>query len=378
MKKLFGAAAEAARVAPLPAETGEARTRSYFQLGLVGGIGVLVALLLGSIVSQLSTVLVYVGLALFLALGLDPLVSFLEKKLPRGAAIATVVIGAILVFAGVVLAIVPVLVHQTANLVKDVPGMVEDIMNSPFYADVMGRYGDGIRDAVNSGLQFLQDPKNLATIGGGVFAIGAGVAGGITGVTIVFILTLYFLSSLRRMKSLAARFVPAYRRPGFLEITEDVSGAVGRYVIGQVSLALINAVLSFIMLTIIQAPLPALLALVAFIGSLIPLVGTLSASIIITLVCLIASPVTALIAGIYYLVYMQVEAYVLSPRIMNKAVSVPGAIVVIAAVAGGALGGILGALVAIPVAASVIILVQKLVFPAQDAKILPPTKASDA
>src|SRR5690606_7510478 len=114
-----------------------------------------------------------------------------------------------------------------------------------------------------------------------------------------------------------------------------------------------------IFLSIVGAPMPALLALVAFIGSLIPLVGTLSGSIIITLTCLFVSPTTALLAGIYYLVYMQIEAYVISPRIMSKAVAVPGAIVVIAAVGGGSLGGVLGALVAIPVAASIIIVVQK-------------------
>lgn len=360
-------------------EQGEPRAlplagRPPFQVGLVGGLGLLVALLIGSMVTQLSTVLVYIGLALFLALGLDPLVSWLEKKLPRGAAIATVVVGAVLVFAGIILAIVPVLVKQIASLVEDVPGMISDIQHSEFYADIIGRYGDGIKDALNGAFQFLQDPSNLAQIGGGVFAVGAGVAGGVTGVIVVFILTLYFLSSLRRMKAVSARFVPAYRRPGFSEIVEDVSGAVGRYVIGQLSLALINGVLSFIMLSIIGAPLPALLALIAFFGSMIPLVGTISASIIITLACFLTSPVTALIAGIYYLVYMQIEAYVLSPRIMSKAVSVPGAIVVIAAVAGGALGGILGALVAIPVAASVMIIIQKLVFPTQDAKRTPPSK----
>ena len=352
--------------------------RPPFQVGLVGGLGLLLAVLIGSVVSQLSTVLVYIGLALFLALGLDPLVSWLEKKLPRGAAIATVVIGAVLVFAGIILAIIPVLVKQIASLVEDVPGMISDIQHSDFYADVINRYGDGIKDALNGAFQFIQDPGNIAQIGGGVFAVGAGVAGGVTGVIVVFILTLYFLSSLRRMKGVAARFVPAYRRPGFREIVEDVSGAVGRYVIGQLSLGLVNGVLSFIMLSIIGAPMPALLALIAFFGSLIPLVGTISAAIIISLACFLTSPVTALIAGIYYLVYMQIEAYVLSPRIMSKAVSVPGAIVVIAAVAGGALGGILGALVAIPVAASCIIIIQKLVFPTQDAKKTPPPKPGTA
>ncbi len=343
-----------------------------FQIGLTGGLGVLLAMLLGGVITQLSTVIVYIGLALFLSLGLDPLVTLIERKLPRAAAIAVVVVSAIVVFAGILLAIVPILVEQTANLIADLPGYVKDVANSTWYNDLTGQYGGQIQDGVNGALQFIQDPKNLAALGGGLLAVGVNVASAFTGITIVFILTLYFLASLRSIKALAARFLPAYRREGFTEIVDDVSGAVGRYVIGQVSLALINGVLSFILLTIIGAPLPVLLALIAFLGSLIPLVGTLSASIVISLICLFASPVTALVAGIYYLIYLQVEAYVLSPRIMNKAVNVPGAIVVVAAIAGGTIGGVLGALVAIPFAASAIIIIQKVLFPAQDVKTTPP------
>lgn len=348
-----------------------------FMYGLLGALGVLVALMLGGIVNQLATVLVYIGVAIFLALGLDPIVAFLERKLPRPAAVAIVVAGVVLAFAGIILAIVPILVEQVANLIENGPQMVKDIMASDWFKDLNAQFGSTFEDAANGVLSFLQDPGNLADIGGGVFAVGAGIAGGFTGVTIVLILTLYFMASLRSMKSVAARFVPAYQRDTFSGLLDDVSGAVGRYVIGQASLALVNGVLSLIFLSIIGAPVPALLALIAFIGSMIPLVGTLSASIINSLICLIVSPVTALIAFVYYLVYMQIEAYVLSPRIMNKAVAVPGALVVIAAVAGGALGGILGALVAIPVAASVIIIVQKVVFPTQDSKVVPPGTLSE-
>ena len=348
-----------------------------FMYGLLGALGVLVALMLGGIVNQLATVLVYIGVAIFLALGLDPIVAFIERKLPRPAAVAIVVSVVVLAFAGIILAIVPIVVDQITNLIDNGPQMVKDIQSAAWFKDLNSRFGSTFEDAANGILSFLQDPGNLADIGGGVFAVGAGIAGGFTGVTIVLILTLYFMASLRSIKRVATRFVPAYQRDTFHGLLEDVSGAVGRYVMGQASLALINGVLSLIMLSIIGAPVPALLALVAFIGSMIPLVGTLSASIIISLVCLIESPVTALIAIGYYLVYMQVEAYILSPRIMNKAVAVPGALVVIAAVAGGALGGILGALVAIPVAASVIIIVQKVVFPTQDQKVVPPGTLSD-
>jgi len=104
---------------------------------------------------------------------------------------------------------------------------------------------------------------------------------------------------------------------------------------------------------------------IAFFFSLIPLVGTLTGSTIIVLVCLglSSTPLTALIAAIYYLIYMQIEAYVISPRVMNRAVSVPGAVVVIAALSGGALLGLLGALIAIPVAASVLIIYRQVLIP---------------
>lgn len=363
----------APHAAPEPPRTAAAAIARInpFMFGLLGALGVLVALLIGGIVDQLATVLVYVGVALFLALGLDPIVSTLERKLPRAAAVAIVAVAVVLAFAGILVAIVPVLIEQVGNLIEDGPEMVADIMASGWFQDLSAQFGTTFQDAAQGLLTFLGDPNNFLNISGGLWEVGAGIAGGLTGFTIVLILTLYFMASLRSMKRLSARFVPAYQRDTFIELVEDVSGAVGRYVIGQASLALVNGVLSLIMLTIIGGPVPALLALIAFIGSLIPLVGTLSASVIISLTCLLVDPTTAVIAFCYYLVYMQIEAYVLSPRIMSRAVAVPGALVVIAAVAGGALGGILGALVAIPVAASIIIIVQKVVFPAQDRKTAP-------
>lgn len=344
-----------------------------YRIGLVGGLGVLTALLIAGILGQLSTVLVYIGLAIFLSLGLDPLVTWLEKRIPRGLAILLVVLAVLGTFAGLLFAVIPVLIEQATNLVEDFPRLQKEVQASDFIKNLESAFGGAvsIADAISGAIEFVSDPKNLVAIGGGLAAVGAGVASGVTGATIVLILTLYFLASLRSMKGVAYRFVPAYRRVGFAKITEEITSAVGRYVVGQLSLALCNGILSLIFLSIIGAPLPFLLAMIAFLGSLVPLVGTLTASIINTLICLFVSPTTALFAGIYYLIYMQIEAYVLSPRIMSRAVAVPGAIVVIAAVAGGAIGGILGALVAIPVAASAIIIIQKVVFPIQDAKVSP-------
>lgn len=339
-----------------------------FRIGFVGAIGVLFALLLGSIVGQLGTVILYVALALFLALGLDPVVSWLQQQdLPRWLAILLVVIVVIGVFVGLIATIVPIVVEQTKIIVEDWPTIVDNVENSDFVVWLNGIIGgDAIAQGVNAVGDWIGDPENFGSLTGGILAVGAGIAGGFTGATIVLILTLYFLASLHSMKRYATRFVPASSRGKFREVSEEITGSVGRYVIGQGSLGLINGVLSFIYLSIIGAPAPILLAFIAFLCSLVPLVGTLTGAIIISLVSFAASPTTALAAAVYYLVYMQVEAYVLSPRIMNRAVSVPGALVVIAAVAGATLGGVLGALVAIPAAASLITIVEKVVFPRQD------------
>lgn len=355
--------------AEAPPGTPEVRVRA-FRMGFVGALGVLLALFLGGIITQLSTVILYIALALFLALGLDPMVSWLQRHgMPRWLSILLVVVVVIGAFVAIIATAVPLVVAQVTEIVQNWDQIVEDVRDSDLVAWIGGLAGGSswIEDGIASVGAWLGDPGNIANLTGGLLAVGAGILGGLTGATIVLILTLFFLASLDSMKRYAARFVPASSRNGFTEVSEEITGSVGRYVIGQISLASVNGVLSLVFLSIIGAPAPFLLAFVAFLCSLVPLVGTLTGAVIITLVSLTASPETGIAAAIYYLIYMQVEAYVLSPRIMSRAVSVPGALVVIAAVAGGTLGGVLGALVAIPVAASLIIVVEKVVFPRQDA-----------
>jgi predicted PurR-regulated permease PerM len=115
-------------------------------------------------------------------------------------------------------------------------------------------------------------------------------------------------------------------------------------------------------------PYAGILAVVIFFVTLIPLVGSIIATVVVATVGLFDSPTTALIVIVYYLVYMQIESYVLTPRVMNKAVAVPGALVVIGAMVGGSLIGLLGALVSIPVTASILLIIKQVVVPRQNAK----------
>jgi len=119
-------------------------------------------------------------------------------------------------------------------------------------------------------------------------------------------------------------------------------------------------------MTIAGVPFSVVLAFITFLLALIPLVGAITGASIVTLVSLTISPGMALAVGLYYLFYMQIEAYVISPRIMKRAVSVPGGVVVVAAMAGGTLLGIMGALIAIPVAASIILVIRQVWMPRQN------------
>ena len=343
------------------------KIQNAFRFGLLGGLGVLVAIGIGTAVGTLATIITYIGAALFLALGLDPAVSFLERHgFPRWAATLVVILGVLGVFAGLVFAVVPVIVEQTQNLIEGLAPLIQSIQDQRWVADLQRNVPSfiDVQGLLTGGLDFLQDPNNLTQIGGGVLQVGIGIASGVFGILIVLILTLYFVGSLGSMKRGLYQLVPASKREGFTDIAEQISTSVGRYVVGQATIAFCNGTVSFVYLMIIGAEYPALFAFIAFLFALVPLVGTITGSIVITLSCLLFDGVpTAIAAGIFYLVYMQVEAYVLNPNIMNRAVKVPGVVVVIAALAGGTLLGVLGALIAIPVAAAMLLIINQVLVP---------------
>lgn len=340
-----------------------------FRTALVATLGVGVGIALLTSVESLGVVLLYVGTALFLSLGLDPVISFLERHgLKRWLAVLLTVVVILGVFAGIVAIVVPVIVNQVSQLITQITRMLIYSPTNPMddlktWLHEVFPYLD-VNTVVSQAEDWLV--KNMGDIGSQVVTLSVGIAQGLFGAFIVLILTIYLTASTPSLKRAVYSLVPASRRQRFIDIAEQIIDSVGYYVMGQASLGMINGILSAIFLNIIGAPFPAVLAVIAFCGSLIPLVGTLTSSTIIVLACLIpglGSPTTAIIAAVYYLIYMQVEAYFIAPRIMSRAVAVPGAVVVIAALSGGALLGLLGALIAIPVAASILIIYRQVVIP---------------
>ena len=346
-----------------------ANLNSPFRLGLVATLGALAALALGLAFWNLSTIIIYVVFALFVALGLDPVVRWLgRRKVSRPWAIVIVYTAFALVFAGILILIVPRLVEQISDFISDLPTTVDDFQKSDFYAWLNTTFGAEVGTITDNVEKFLTNPSNLAAIGGGVVNFAVNIGTTISGLIIVLVLSLYFLAGLPGMKVAFIRFAPARNRKKASAMTNQITDSIGAYLMGMVVLAFCNSVVAFLLHLFLGLPFPALMGVLAFLITLIPLIGSVLYWITATIIALFTGWLPALIFAVIYLIYMQIEAYLLTPKVMNKAISVPGALVVIGAMVGGTLLGLLGALVAIPVTASILLIIKQVFIPRQDAK----------
>lgn len=346
---------------------GNFKISNPFQIGLLGGLGVLSALLLGGVIASIANVLAYVAGAIFIALGFEPVVVRLVKfGMRRRWAIITVMASLLAVLAVLISAVLPPLASQAARFIKSAPVVMQTLNDIPLVANLDRQFDGAISNALSNAGEFLANSANWPSMVGGLLQVGISIFNGFFGAIIVLILTLYFMASLDGFKRWTYSLVPSSRREKFASLAEQISESVGRYVMGQVSIGVIQSIVVFILLSVLGVPYALVISAFAFLLGLIPLVGTITAAVIASLVALSVSPNTAIIVAVFYLIYMQVEAYIISPRIMSRAVQVPGAVVVIGALAGGAILGVLGALVAIPVAASIMLILRQVVIPRQE------------
>ena len=339
-------------------------------VGFITTLGVLGALVLGSALGAISTILVYIVLAMFLAVGLDPIVRRLERRrVRRDGAIAIVFGGFALLFLGFLIWVLPPVIAQVAEFIDAIPESIAGIPETEWFAAL----NTDSQVALVAGLEqlgeWISSPSTIAALGGGVLAVGVAFVSGITASFIVVALTLYFLASLSSIKGAFYALAPARSRPRLESLTERITDSVGSALIGSVILAALNAGVVFVLHLVIRLPFPALMAVVAFVVTLIPLFGSVIFLVIGTGVALFTSPLQALIFAIAYLIYIQLESYVVSPRVMNRAVAIPAALVLIGALVGGALMGVIGVLVALPVMASILLIIREVVVPKQDLKV---------
>jgi predicted PurR-regulated permease PerM len=335
--------------------------RSPFMIGMAGAAGV--AVTYGAIQTVLAAgqVLVLITIALFLAIGPEPAVSWLVRPwFPRWAAVTTVFLVAISLLAGFLAAAISPLITQGRALVHNAPDYIHHLAQQYPVIDTLNTRFH-LHDRLQQGLG--SDPSTLAD---GVLGAGKLVFSIVSGTVVVAVLTGYFMANFAQIRASTYRLFPRTRRPRAILIGDEIFAKVGGYILGNLLISVITAALTFVWLMVFDVPYALLLAVLVAVLDLIPVVGSTVAGIIVALVALTVSLPVTIATIVFFIVLRLVEDYMLVPRIIGRAVEVPAIVTVVSVLLGGALLGIVGALLAIPVGAAVLLIVRETVLPSLD------------
>ncbi|MEV0056194.1 AI-2E family transporter [Saccharopolyspora shandongensis] len=335
--------------------------RSPFVTGMTAAAGVAVTYGVVELIITARQVLILIGLAFFLAMSLEPTVSWLVRhRLPRWTAVLSVVVLALGVVAGFLAAAIPILITQARQFAVQMPGYLQSLQDP---RSTLGQLN--AQFAVQQRVQQWLSGQG-ANLAQGLLGAGQLVLGVISGLVVVAVLVVYFLAAMPRILQALYRLVPAQRRPHAIQIGDEIVFQTGGYLLGNVLTSLIAGTVTFVWLVIFGVPFPLLLAVLVALLDLVPVLGTITFSVIVSLVSLTVSVPVGLATVGFLIAYRVVEDYLLVPKIMRNIVQVPAIVTIVAVLLGGALLGVIGALIAIPTAAVIQLLLRELVLPRLD------------
>lgn len=346
---------------------GEPLNHSHpFYFGFVAASGAVIAITLLRAFASASQVFVLIIISLFFAMGLNPAVLFIERRgLSRAKAVAATV-SLVIGFVGVFIWIAaPLIIDQVNALITNAPQLISDLKNNSTINELNKTYGivDTFQAKVDSS---IKDGKFVIGAFGGVLGVGKAFISGVFSILTILVLTLYFLAALPTVTKDAYRLVPASRRERVAKITDAIIFRVGAFVGGQITISFFASIFIFLLGLVLDLPYKSALALVVFVCGLIPLIGHFIGMTIVTLIALTVSPLIAAISLASYIIYVQFENYVLTPKVMKRALSIPGLVTIIAALIGTSLLGLVGGILAVPIAAAVLLILDEVVYPKAD------------
>ncbi|WP_373688116.1 AI-2E family transporter [Actinoplanes aureus] len=348
-----------------PAEFGEPgpplNRRSPFFFGFLFGLGAILAYALFLGVRNAASILVLIFIALFLAIGLNPAVTRLRKwGLPRGAAVAIVALSLVGLLAGGLVALIPPLVTQTTELINNAPETIESLRRSETVNELVQRY-----DIANK----VQSAINAGTVGNAVGGVVGGAKllfGTIFNILTVLVLTIYFMAAFERIKAAGYSLVPASRRDRVRLLTDEILTKVGAYMVGALAIAILAGVSTFGLALALGLAYPFALAVVVAVFDLIPQIGATLGAVIVSLVGLASSITDGIVCIVFFIVYQQVENYLIYPNVMRRSVKVSDVAALVAALVGVGLFGVIGALAAIPMVAAIQLISREVLQPSME------------
>jgi predicted PurR-regulated permease PerM len=311
------------------------------------------------LVNRLYRELIWIGVAFFLAVALDPAVTWIAKRSRGGRFLATsvvfIVFVAILGFLGA--SLVPPLISQTEALATQLPHFLEHAQSSQSAAGRLIQHYDLVNRAKALQASTLNDlSNNKGEALGIVYGIFSGLAATIT----TLVLTFFMLLEGPRWVTLGWRYVPIAEHSHYHKLTSKMYGIVAGYMTGNIIIAAIVAVITSGLITIVGVPFAIPLGILSGLSTLIPIIGALLAMVVVCGVALFTSTTAALILAIYFIIYSFLDGHVLRPMVYGRTLDMSSLLVMVAIVLGTALDGIIGALVAIPITACIGVLLSDL------------------
>ncbi len=334
--------------------------------------------------------LLLTGMAVALVLSFP--VHFLSRFIPRGIAIAVVVIAllALLVLAAIVL--VPLAVGQLASLAEQAPRLLEEAYSwARRVVAYLDRYGL-LETSPEEAMAQLQ--RNGAARAEGLlegivaraFDTLSGTVGGVFTTLSVILIAAYLLADGERFKLGSIRFLPVQFRDDALVLWTDVVGALSRYLTGLLVSLTFQGIVSTIALTLLGVPYAILLGIWTMIGAVIPFIGSYIGGIPATIVAFTVSPTIGILTALTYVLINFTDGNLIAPRVQGNAIRVSPLFIFLAVIAGGQIAGIWGALMAVPILAVVrvvfdfllerVVVVPQILDPLPVALVEPPSDAT--
>lgn len=324
--------------------------------------------LLGAyLIMRLLSVIILYFLAFIFASSITPLVARLNRKLPLTVSIALVYLAVLLVVTGVFSILIPPLVQQAGELLESAPNLIRKAQAGLQDLRRSLRIPGNI-PAFNLESSYNRLLRNAPALATGALNIATGFITGIAGIVLVLAFSFYWILEKRDIEGTWLSLVPAGRRARVYEAIGELESKLGGYVTGQITLATIVGVASYIGLKVIGVEFALVLALLAGMTEFIPLLGPIIAATPAILIALAQSPRLAILVVVLYVVIQQVENYLLVPKVMERSVGLSPLTVLSVILAGTALLGIVGAMLAVPVAIAVKLILEHTIFTGQEAR----------
>jgi predicted PurR-regulated permease PerM len=329
------------------------RPATLFRWGAYTSLGVLATAAAAMAVYTARGVLILALIALFLAVSLDPAVRALSRwHIGRGLAILVVVLVVLGLVAAFLQSVIPAMAEQFQAMVRDFPHYLASLQHrSAGVRQISGRYH--LTSQISK--LFASLPGRLSS---GALGISRRVFSALASTLTVAVLTIYFLVDLPRLRRSAVLLFPRAHRTRFSRVAEVMVDKVGSYMLGNILVSLVAGLAAFAALTALRVPFAVPLAFVVAVTDLIPMIGATLGAVVCIAVALLATrlwPTTVLVAA-FFVVYQQLENYLIAPRIMRGQVQLSPAAVLLAGLIGGTALGLVGALMAIPIAAGLKVL----------------------